>query len=170
MQIIALNLGLFILTVSVHIFLHRLLIFYHVKSFKTTLVFGLGFIIYFIIAKVYGENSGVVTSIFIPLFLSGGLLYLLLSLSYCLFYISPYLGEMSPTFQILELLSHLPSSKIEVHQHFKQTDLVKERLKDLLEQRYIKRIRTKYYPLSRGERLNYLLSIYRRFVGWESRG
>lgn len=160
---IVLTIITFLLTVFCHIILHRWLQKYGYKTFKTIVIFFIGF---FINAWILLSPFYVFTFSF-----SAIVLYGLLSLVYILLFTSPYLEDLSPSFSIILLLNryHMLRSN-EIMNNFSDKIVIVKRLEALVHSGKIRKNNSRYIITTSGRRIIGFIDLYRRILGWEFGG
>lgn len=156
---------LFILTVLVHIFFHRWLMGRGGVTIKIFSVFLFGFILnaFSILFLFHTRKWGV-----IPLPVTSVFLYGLLSLSYIIFFASPFLGDESPSSKILLLVKKNGRMSLEkIKDNFSDEKLILKRLKDMMKAGLIEEkggSQKKYRILPKGQKIVMFITFYRRLM------
>lgn len=141
--------------VGVHIILHRLLGYFHTKSFATVLVFVFGFL-----ALTYFIGIG-----------WWSILYVFLSVLHSVTYTSPYLGQRGPSSVILNFVKKKNIvSEEQIYKLFLDEEMIGLRLSDLKHSGHIREEKGKLYASKKGIRLISLISIYRGLFSWDDGG
>jgi hypothetical protein len=157
------SIALFILTVIFHNVFHRLLLKYHIITFKSVGIFLIVFFVLVVSALL--EFKGI---FHIRINLTIITLYLILSLDYIVVISSPFLGDEGPSSKIVFLLKkHKSLSKDNIINKFSNERLIKKRLNDLTRSKLIEKRNNKYFIISGGKRLVSLIKIYRKTIGWK---
>lgn len=153
MSYILISVSIYIVSVIVHVLIHRILRLMGIRTFKTTTVFIIGFLV----------NSAVA--------INGSFLFALLSILHIIFYTSPFLGDESPVTKIVELLRvNKRMSFQRIAGAFSDTTLVVKRLKDLERSGLIEIKNNRYFVTNRGKKLFNLIDVYRKFLHWDRGG
>lgn len=112
---------IFFISIILHVYLHRLLIKIKASTYKTIFIFGIGFLI----------NLGLQLRSNLPL--TNSLIFSLLSLVYGAFFISAFLKDVSPSFQILRIFrKHKLLEYKKIADQFTDYELVHKRLDELI--------------------------------------
>lgn len=162
MTYIFFGLIIFVLAASSHIVLHNILVRMGIMTFKTVVVFMAGLIVLFVVI-IFGSrlNYGDDQLIFSPI-----ILYLLMTSSYILFFLSPYLGDESPSSKILYLIiKEGKMTEKAIANKFSDKELVTKRLVDMKKRGWIKESRKKYIVLPEGIKIVKFVTFYRKMLG-----
>src|SRR3989344_236926 len=167
---IFISIAIFFLTVLVHIVLANFFSNYLLKIKNTFLTYLFGFLVeLFLIDHLFSSTTYDGRDVwFIPLVMSGIALYVLLSISYLVFFLSPFMGEESPTSKIFILLmrKHRISRKDILH-HFNDKDLIDIRISRLEKTGWVERKGTHYFTSPAGAIIATFILFYRRLLGGE---
>lgn len=168
------SLTIFVLTIVLHITLANLFPRYLDKSRNTliTYIFGLFINISLILYlwqlfRLYDSNN----LWFLPLPGVAIFLYVLLSLAYLIFFLSPFMGEVSPTSTIVLLLKSANQlSKKKIASYFTDYNLVDKRLEKMIVLGWIIKSRDTYLSTYKGGMIAKIIKFYRKLLGWNSFG
>lgn len=171
MVYILISIILFILTVIIHIFTHRILVKVGVVTFKTVGVFLIGFLINFItIIFYYNKNKSNMRGELwlMPIPFTAVVLYGLLLLVYFALFTGPCWGEESPSSKIFLMVKKKKGMNIaEIKNNFRNEDLVMRRIDDLIGVNWLEKQKGKYKVTSRGKLILKFIIFYRKILGWE---
>jgi len=140
---------IFLCVCILHSLIHRIFLKFQIISFKTMLLYPVGFgvLLYLIANDVISTMP--ITSIY---------LYIFLSCYVALMYITPYLGTKMPSSIILdELLVHKKMKKSQLLQLFTEEELIDKRIDDLVNHGYLTRCTNSDSRLKNKEKRDRLL-------------
>lgn len=162
----------FLVTIPVHIIIHRILLYFDSLSFKTVIVFLLGLIVDVVLVfSLYLSNREAVNIWNMPLPYTAVIFYLLLTAVYMIFYTSPFLGNISPSTEILLLLRRYKKMSYQkILSCFTGKELVLDRLKSLEEAKLIKYHQYRYTILPAGRRIVLFFVWFRKLLNWNRGG
>ena len=167
---ILISIAIFLLTVLIHIALANFFSNYLSKMKNTFLTYLFGFLVeLFLTAYLLGSTTYDGRDVwFMPLALSGIAVYALLSIAYLIFFLSPFMGEESPTSKIFILLmkKHRISRK-DILDHFNDKDLIDIRISRLEQTGWVERKGTHYFSSPAGAIIATFILFYRRLLGGE---
>lgn len=152
----------FFLVVILH---HRMLISSGRRNVRILLWYAIGlpiiFGIFMAIQNKFPDN--------ISLPLTGGLIYILLSLLSCACLITPILGRKGPTATIQSLLRNGKSmSYRQILHYICDKQLIEERIEALIRSKMIKREKDRYSILPKGQITARLINIYSSLLNLET--
>lgn len=169
------SLVVFAFTTICHIFLHRLLAKLGIRTFKSVSVYGLGLIFiislssFNIIKHLFYNKTGTLQSLPIPI--TGIVLYSLLSILNIMFFTSPYMGNISPSYKILLLIKNSRGlSKKAILKSFSDQELIGKRLNNLVLDGFLQRNKKLFKILPKGQKLVSVIDYYRSWLKWKSSG
>ncbi len=158
--------SIFFLSLLIHIFLCRLLKKSKIKTFKTLLIFPLGFMLLIINIFNLSRNQFNLT---LPL--TSVFLFILLSVAFFFLFFGPFIGDIGPTYLIIYLLEQKNALSFqEILRWFSDHELIINRLHFLAAYGYIKKTGQYYTILSKGKRLSNFIDFYRLVLGWYAGG
>lgn len=145
------SLGVFAVMVILHVCLHRALARWGIVTVKTIAIYSLGF--------------------FLPLPLTGIMLYGLLVGGYLLFFLSYYWEGQSPSAKILAVVkAHGAREYHQILARFSNKELFDTRLKVLEQSGYIRKRQGVYVVQCKGALLVKLFTGYRTLLRWDKGG
>jgi hypothetical protein len=165
--------GIFIVTVFIHILIHRLLRVFNKKNFFTIVLFILG------IGVVWGINHYILSSRIItplvkdtiwlyPFDFTALVLYIFLSFSYVVYIATPYLGDEGPTAKIiLSLLKKQSLSEEEIVHSFRDRDVIEKRITDMIGIKWVENNKSTLTLTPRGTLVARTILLGRRIYGFK---
>ena len=176
MQYIAISLISFLLTVTAHILIHRFLAKYKIITFKTTVVFIIGFSIntLLIFLKVTKCSDEIIClnnwwTFSIPV--TSSILYILLVFDYLAFFASPYLGDESPSSKIFLLVRKKKTATFaQIINTFSNQELISKRIDDLVRSKLVEKSGNQIVISDRGKTFLKIMNLYRKLLVWEMIG
>lgn len=167
MIFIVVSLISFIFTVLVHILFHRWLIEKGRATVKIFSVFLFGFILNAFLILFLFHNGNWRS---IPLPMTSVALYGLFSLTYIIFFASPFLGDESPSSKILLLVKKSGKMSFEgIKDNFSDEKLILKRLKDMARANLIEEkgeSKKRYRILPKGQKIAMFVIFYRRLMSY----
>ncbi len=172
MIFITISAAIFIFAVISHIIIYKSLIKYSIKGYITYLfVFISGLIcdVYLIRALSLNSQSGMNYNLWSENLVGSSIcLYILLTLTYLLFFLSP-MGEESPTSKILLLMRKSQKmTETQITSYFSNYKLIRGRLKSLVDFGWIKQVDKMYSVLPKGDKIARIILIYRKLISWKT--
>ena len=164
---------IFLLAITLHVILHRILVKCGIVTFKSTIIFIIALICNALVLFVFPQDRIVYnTSLFsIRLPYSALTSNVLLMLIFILFFTGPFWGEESPSFKIIFLIrKHKRLSSSSICKQFSNADLIKKRLSFLVNARYIANENDVYIVLPKGKIMYLLIERYRKLLNWYEGG
>lgn len=130
---------------------------------QSALLFMLGFLVYsFLCFQIQIQN---------PLYITGGALYVFSAILHFIYFTSPYLGDKSPSSEILFLLSGKKRMNYkEILNSFHDEQLIKKRIEDLHRGGYIVKKGDGYAATKKGFLLFGIIAAYKNFIKWNTGG
>ena len=145
----------FIIITIVHIFLHRLLAKKGIRTFKSVYIYGLGLIL--------------LISLSAPA--TGTVLYSVLSILNIIFFTSPYMGNISPSYKIMLTIKESHGlSKQAILKQFSDQELIGKRLDNLVLDGFLQKKEKLFKILPKGEKIISFIDFYRSCLKWRSSG
>ncbi|MBI3955829.1 hypothetical protein HY339_01085 [Candidatus Gottesmanbacteria bacterium] len=163
MALLLVSIACYLLTALVHVLLHRALAFGLGKITKNSFwVFVLGAVV--TIRILYSMRPSDIP-------MSAILLYLLLSATHFLFFMSFFFDARSPSAKILFLIRrHGPVTREEIMAHFSDGETVVNRVNTLIYEGYIVERGNRFYASPKAIPIARFLAWYRRLMRWERGG
>lgn len=165
---------LFSLAAILHALSFRVLLRLGIRSFMPAFTFVVGFMIQaycvfslhpHILPPKYCSTWGTAMPF------SSLLLYFFLSWFYIMLTLGAYLGTLSPSTKIMELLKRNGSmTKEEIIRCFSDRDLVRNRLSELVRDRAVAVSDGRFLATPRGRRLVDWIAFYRHILNWKAGG
>ncbi|OGG04283.1 hypothetical protein A2Z33_03990 [Candidatus Gottesmanbacteria bacterium RBG_16_52_11] len=116
-------------------------------------------------------HSGWAALLMYPLPLTATVIYVVISVIYILYSGSAVYGDYSPSAKIyLYLVKRGRATEKELKKLFSDTELVTNRINDLIHMGFVGRKSDAYFVSTKGKFLYILIEIYRRIIGWRSSG
>lgn len=174
----------FILTIVLHIILSNIIPRFLAKMRNTLLVYVLGFFInaffiyflqnLFINSDIFNSGSkinyNVNNLLFLPLLVTANIIYILLSLAYLLFFLSPFMGDESPSSKIFLLLRRGDLSDRQIVSNFSNQKLIEQRLEDMIDVGWLRKSGNIYVCTSYGRVISGMIRFYRKILSWDFYG
>ncbi|OGG08689.1 hypothetical protein A2154_01720 [Candidatus Gottesmanbacteria bacterium RBG_16_43_7] len=157
---------IFILTVFLHLYIHKLAVHNTAGSIKAMGIFVAGFatqatVIYFI-SKSDDVSEMPIAALF---------LFLLLTLDYIAEIASPLLGDESPSSKIILMVMKSGGlTKAAIMRAFSYTTLINKRLDDMVRSGWIRKSGKIYFALPKGKIINRVIDVYRKLINWKTVG
>lgn len=172
MLFITISVVVFIFAVISHIIIYNALIKYSIRGYITYLfVFISGLIcdVYLILTLVQNSQGRMNYDLWSENLAGSSIcLYILLALTYLLFFLSP-MGEESPTSKILLLMRKSQKmTETQISSYFSNEKLIKGRLKSLVDYGWIRQVDKMYSVLPKGDNIAGIILIYRKLIGWKT--
>lgn len=167
MSYILISVSIYIVSVIVHVLIHRILRQRGIRTFKTVLVFLIGFIVNTAILFYLAGAPG--CGLKLPL--TAGVLFALLSSLYVIFYTSPYLGDESPATKVIAILGvKKKMNSLQIMGEFSDSQLIIKRLNDLKRDGLVEMKNNRYCCTDKGMKLVDLIDMYRKLLRWDRGG
>ncbi len=172
---IFISIMVFLAVSVIHVGIYRMLKKIGIKSFKTVIIYVLGFLLLSFVSwpivssAAYLAHNTAGLDVLLPF--SSLLIYLLVSILAIMFFTSPYTGDISPTLQIIRLLKRNGAmSNKDLLDSFSADELIDNRLRFLVQSGYVQKKRASFYITPKGLRLISVINMYRKWIKWKSSG
>ncbi len=167
---VLLSLFFFLLSVIGHIFLHRFLLSYGVKTYRSIYILGFGFIATLLLLLYLSTKITSISWWNVSLPITASLIYALLSFLYFLYFANAYLGEDSPSSRIFYHLEGGAKSYEQIISYFSDASLVHIRLRNLIDAGMVIEKSGVYIITNRGRLIMFIFEKYRNFFRWNKGG
>lgn len=171
MVYLGISLTIFIVTTLIHIVLHRILLKKGILTIKTAIVFIFGLVIdLYAIRTIFYQSNNSNNLLWLPVPVSGVMFYLLLSAVLIIFYTAPAFSYVSPSTLLLMLLEKKKMTKNELLRHFSEEKIIISRLDELQKAGLVDLRRGRCITSKKGEKIAYIMKIYRGLFRWSEQG